>query len=427
MPAQAEHANVHFPAATDNGHISWDRTVQQRPALHRQRPLTVERQVTPQVESARRQLHNYAIIYASMPRSWTLATLGWLVALLALSTPASAHPIPFSYLDLRVEANAIDTALVAHVFDIGHDLSVEPPEKLLDPAEASPRARAFAALVASRITLLVDGRPVPGEWSDRVEILPERQSIRIRGHYRLAAPPGSIKVTAALFPYDPQHQTFTNVYEGGRLAQSILDKNHSSYEHFTGSRQGVWTVVERFVSAGANHILVGPEHLLFLFGLMLLGGTFWQLAFVVSAFTVAHAAALSLAALNMVSPPARIIEPALALSIVYVGTDNLLVRDGRDVRAWIAAGFGMIHGFGFASVLRGMELTPRALHWSLVAFNVGVEIGQLLVVAVAASAFAALRSRSETAGRQLAFAGSLVVIVAGTFWFVQRVFFAGGM
>ena len=93
----------------------------------------------------------------------------------------------------------------------------------------------------------------------------------------------------------------------------------------------------------------------------------------------------------------------------------------------IAAAFGFIHGFGFANVLREMELPSRALGWSLFSFNVGVEIGQLLVVAIVATALAALRSRNEAAGRRLAFAGSLVVIAAGAFWFIQRVFFPGGM
>ena len=184
--------------------------------------------------------------------------------------------------------------------------------------------------------------------------------------------------------------------------------------------------MRRFLPAGIHHILIGPDHLLFLVGLLLLGGTVRQLAVIVTSFTVAHSITLSLAALNLVSPPARIIEPAIALSIVYVGADNLLIRDGRDVRAWIAFAFGFIHGFGFANVLREMDLPARALGWSLFSFNVGVEIGQLLVVAVVATALAALRSRSEAAGRQLAFAGSIVVMAAGAFWFVQRVFFPGG-
>src|SRR5207245_3765966 len=107
----------------------------------------------------------------------------------------------------------------------------------------------------------------------------------------------------------------------------------------------------------------------------------------------------SLAVRIIASAPARLLEPAIALSIGYVGADNLLVREGRDVRAWIAFAFGFIHGFGFASVLREMDLPARALGWSLFSFNVGVEIGQLLVVVLVASALGALRARSEPAGR----------------------------
>jgi hydrogenase/urease accessory protein HupE len=236
-----------------------------------------------------------------------------------------------------------------------------------------------------------------------------------------------LTVNAALFPYDSTHQTFLNIYDGDALTQAILDHGRTEFEYFAGTRQGALAVVRKFVPAGIHHILIGPDHLLFLVGLLLLGGTIRQLATVVTAFTVAHSITLSLAALNLVSPPARIIEPAIALSIVYVGADNLLVREGRDVRAWIAFAFGFIHGFGFANVLREMDLPARALGWSLFSFNVGVEIGQMLVVVTVAYALKALRARSETAGQRLAFAGSLVVIAAGTFWFVQRVFFPGGM
>jgi hydrogenase/urease accessory protein HupE len=208
------------------------------------------------------------------------------------------------------------------------------------------------------------------------------------------------------------------------LTQAILDRGRSEFEYFAGTRQGAFAVVKKFLPAGIHHILIGPDHLLFLVGLLLLGGSVRQLAWVVTAFTVAHSLTLSLAALAVFTPPARIVEPAIALSIVYVGVDNLLVRGGRDVRAWIAGGFGLVHGFGFASVLREMELPRRALAWSLFSFNVGVEIGQLLVVLAVASALAALRARSEVAGRRLAVAGSIVVVVAGSVWFVERLLFS---
>lgn len=96
------------------------------------------------------------------------------------------------------------------------------------------------------------------------------------------------------------------------------------------------------------------------------------------------------------------------------------------MRAWIAFGFGFIHGFGFANVLREMDLPRAALGWSLFSFNLGVEIGQIAVVVVVASALAAVRARSEAAGRRIVYAGSIGVILAGAFWFIQRVFFAGG-
>ena len=349
-----------------------------------------------------------------------------LCGLLAVTAPASGHPVPFSYLDLHIQSGAIEGSLVVHIFDAAHDLNVNPPERLLERDGADRYARVLASMLAPRFLVTADGRALQPNWTG-LETIPDRQSLRLRMTYPISAAPGTVTVTAHMFPYDPQHQTFVNVYEGEALTQAILDAGHDRFEYFAGSRQGAVAVIKKFLPAGIHHILIGPDHLLFLVGLLLLGGTIRQLTVVVTSFTIAHSITLSLAALNLVSPPARIIEPAIALSIVYVGADNLLVREGRDVRAWIAFAFGFIHGFGFANVLREMDLPARALGWSLFSFNIGVEIGQLMVVVVVASALAWLRDRSESAGRQLAFAGSIVVIAAGTFWFVQRVFFPGGI
>jgi hydrogenase/urease accessory protein HupE len=356
-----------------------------------------------------------------------LRLLGVTLVVCAWAAPVVAHPVPFSYLDLRLGPDDIEGTLVAHIFDVGHDLQIEPPERLLDPAVMAAQAAALEAQLTPRLHVAADGRALAPEWTG-VEVVPDRQSIRLHLRYRLDRSPGTIAVAAVLFPYDPSHQTFLNIYERDTLtSQSILDRGRPEFEYFAGTRQGTWAVVQKFVPAGIHHILIGPDHLLFLVGLLLLGGTVRQLTVVVTSFTVAHSITLSLAALNLVSPPARLIEPAIALSIVYVGADNLLVRDGRDVRAWIAFAFGFIHGFGFANVLREMDLPTRALGWSLFSFNFGVEIGQLLVVALVATAFAALRARSAAAGQRLAFAGSVIVMAAGTFWFIQRVFFPGGI
>jgi len=350
------------------------------------------------------------------------------VSVLGLGVPAHAHPAPFSYLDIRIERHGIDLTVVVHMFDVAHELGISPPERVLDSSVLIPRGDAVVVLVRGRLEMAASGRTLTdGVWSTP-EALPDRQSIRLRAHFTTASTPGVVTVSASLFPYDPVHQTFVNFYDRDELAmQAILDQRHARFEYFVGNRQGVSAVIRRFVPAGVHHILIGPDHLLFLVGLLLLGGSIRRLLLVVSAFTVAHSITLSLAALNLVTPPARLIEPAIALSIVYVGVDNLMVGRGRDVRAWIALAFGFIHGFGFANVLREMNLPSRALGWSLFSFNLGVEIGQLLVVVTIALALAALRSRNEAAGRQVALAGSLAVILAGAFWFVQRVFFSGGI
>ena len=355
----------------------------------------------------------------------SLFGLAWLIATCAA---AHAHPVPFSYIDLRVESGSVELSIVVHTFDIANDLKIQPPEKLLEHETLNAAGSAIAKLVQDRLTVAADGERLANATWSAPETIPDRQSIRIRARYELERPPGRMDVSTLMFPYDPQHKTFLNVYENGAVAaQAILDKDRKSFEYFSGTRQGVRAVLQKFVPAGMHHILIGPDHLLFLAGLLLLGGTMRQLLLVVTAFTIAHSITLSLAALGMVIPPANAIEPAIALSIVYVGADNLLVSaGGRDTRAWIAFAFGLIHGFGFANVLREMDLPGRALGWTLFAFNLGVEIGQVVFVVLIASVFVWIRSRSEAAGRRLVFAGSVVVMLAGAFWFVERVFFSGG-
>jgi hydrogenase/urease accessory protein HupE len=348
-----------------------------------------------------------------------------LLVIVLLAMPLGAHPVPFSYLDIQLQKSSIDVALTVHIYDLAHDLQVTPMERLLDAAFLATEEANIRALLSPRFHLYADGRSLDAVWL-KSDILEERQSVRFYLSYAVTSLPGVVALSTVMFPYDPNHQTFVNVYENDPVpSQFILDGNHSTTEYVAGTRQGVLAVVRKFIPAGIHHILIGPDHLLFLIGLLLMGGSIRRLGMVVTSFTIAHSITLSLAALNILTPPARLIEPAIALSIVYVGADNLLAQGGRDVRAWIAFSFGFIHGFGFANVLREMQLPSRALGWSLFSFNFGVEIGQLFVVVVVASLFAILRSRSEWAKRRLVFAGSVVVIAAGTFWFVQRVFFPG--
>jgi hydrogenase/urease accessory protein HupE len=349
---------------------------------------------------------------------------------IALASPRAvlAHAAPFSYLDLKISPAVIDGTLVVHDFDAAHDLGIADPTSLHSAAVAARYRDMLTRLMDSRLAISADGRRRALEWTN-LEALPERQSLRLT--FRSAgAAPGVLRVDALLFPYDPVHQTFINVYEQGTLRhQAILSANRQALDYYAGTAQGAWAVIRTFVPAGIEHILIGPDHVLFLIGLLLLGGSLRKLVVIVTAFTIGHSITLSLAALDIVSPPAHIVEPAIALSIVFVGADNLLVRRAeapRDIRALVAAVFGLVHGFGFASVLKEFGLPPTALGWSLFSFNLGVEIGQLAVVVIVATALAAIRRRSAVLGERLAVAGSVVVIAAGTYWFVERVFLTGG-
>jgi hypothetical protein len=370
-------------------------------------------------------------------RSWcALAAAAWLTAAAAVS----AHPAPFSYLDVYLSDGGVEGALILHDFDVAHDVGVEPPERLRDAAFAERYRDQLTRLMDSRLAMSVDGRRTPAEWTG-FETLPERQSLRLT--FRAGGTrPARVGIDAVLFPYDPVHQTFINVYEDGQLRhQAILDQQRASLEYYAGTWQGARAVLAVFIPAGVEHILIGPDHVLFLVGLMLLGATLWRLTTIVTAFTLGHSITLSLAALDVVSPPASVIEPVIALSIVFVGADNLLVqrdrttaggqerragKSPRDIRAWVAGVFGLVHGFGFASVLKEFGLPLTALGWSLFSFNLGVEIGQLAIVLAVALALSAVRRRDPRLFARVVVAGSVIVIAAGTYWFVERVFLTGG-
>ena len=354
------------------------------------------------------------------------------LAILASVGTAEAHPAPFSFLDLRIDGARVAGALTIHDLDAVHELGLTGDAARLDPATVQRFAPALADLLTRRLRLEIDGRAVPVTLSELTS-LPERQALR----FSLAAPssarPGRVAIDARLFPYDPQHQTFVNVYEDGALRhQGILDARRSSMDYYAGSWPGVAAVLATFVPAGIHHIAIGPDHILFVIGLLLLGGTLGRLGLIVTAFTVGHSITLSLAALGIVTPPASLIEPAIALSVVLVGVDNLLVgrqepAQRRDLRPILAGLFGLVHGFGFAAVLREFGLPQAALGWSLFGFNLGVELGQLVLVVPLAVALAALQRQRPIAARRIAMVGSVVVALAGAFWFVQRVFFPGGL
>ena len=362
----------------------------------------------------------------AVAESISLRTALLLMVLAWLAARIYAHPVPFSYLDLRLgqSQGQLEGYLVAHVTYLSRELNVTPAESLLNPATLESKKEAILSLLRPHILLTADGKALDLKL-ERVEPLPDTQQVAMHLRFDTKAFPAALGIQCSLFTNEPEHQTFLNIYEEGLLArQEIFDNNHTTLDYYTGSRQVALAVVKKFVPLGIYHIFTGPDHILFIVGLLLMGGSLMRLLTIVTAFTIAHSVTLSLAALDVLNPPARLIEPAIALSIIYVGIDNLMVgKSGWDARAWIAFFFGLVHGFGFAGVLREFGLPRRALGWSLFSFNFGVEIGQVCIVVVVASLLAALRNRNKELGQRIATVGSVIVILAGSYWFIQRVFF----
>jgi hydrogenase/urease accessory protein HupE len=349
-----------------------------------------------------------------------------ILAVLFLAAPASAHPVPFSYLDLEVHDAAVDGRIRAHLVDLAPVLGLADPQDLLRPEVRDAHRAAIERYLTARITF-ENGGFARAEWGT-MAVVDDNEAIELTFTIP-GAPEGALTLDTNLFPADPNHQTFVNLYEDGDLRQQfILSAATDPVTYYRGTTAGAVAVMGTFIPSGVHHIMIGPDHILFLVGLLLLGGSLRKLVTIVTMFTAGHSITLTLAALDILNPPGWLIEPAIALSIVVVGADNLLQRkeQGRDLRAWVAGAFGLIHGFGFANVLREFGLPQEALGWSLFSFNVGVELGQLAIVLVVGLALALMRRRLPAAAETwVVIGGSVAVIAAGAYWFVERVFVGG--
>ena len=181
------------------------------------------------------------------------------------------------------------------------------------------------------------------------------------------------------------------------------------------------SVAWRYVVLGFEHILPqGPDHILFILGLFLLSPRISSLLWQVSAFTVAHSITLGLAMYGVVRLPPAIVEPIIAGSIAFVAIENIFTPKLHAWRPIVVFIFGLVHGMGFASVLLEMGLPRRDFAPALVAFNVGVELGQLAVVAMALLAVGWFRKR-DWYRRAIVVPASAMIAIMGIFWMVQRI------
>ena len=188
--------------------------------------------------------------------------------------------------------------------------------------------------------------------------------------------------------------------------------------------QSIWGVFSSYVAQGIEHITFGFDHLLFVAGLMLIVGDWRKLVKTITAFTAAHSITLTLATLHWVTLPSRPVEAMIAVSIVMVAAEIVRMERGElslaVVRPWMAAfAFGLLHGFGFAGALVELGLPQGDIPLALLAFNIGVEIGQLAFIAVLLSAVYYVR-QLVTIPRGAAVASAYAIGIVAAFWCAQR-------
>lgn len=361
-----------------------------------------------------------------------------LCALLAGISRAWAHKPSDSYLTLWVEADRInaqwDIALRDLDIVVGLD---ENYDGAITWGELQNKQKEVDAYALERLGIRVDGI-VCAPRVTKHEVASHVDGAYTVIHFTLdgLAAPRKLEVNYRLFAdVDPQHCGMTRVVQGEKTRTAIFSPANPSQEFdlATASRAREFAT---FVGQGVWHIWIGYDHILFLVALLLPAvlrreGGRWvaetgfrpalvNVVKIVTAFTLAHSITLSLAALEIIKAPSRVVESIIAASVVVAALNNL-VPFFRD-KVWLVVfAFGLIHGFGFANVLTDLGLAKGSLALCLVGFNVGVELGQLSIVAVVLPVAYALREKWAYQKLALGAGSAAIILVAGA-WMVERVF-----
>ncbi len=208
---------------------------------------------------------------------------------------------------------------------------------------------------------------------------------------------------------------YTGLLSGGEMSPPLTATG--------GSSEGTVETLVRYIGVGFDHIIPkGLDHILFVLGLFFLAPRVVPLIWQVSAFTLAHTVTLALGAAGWVSVPAEIVEPLIAASIVFVAVENMLTSGLHRWRPVLVFGFGLLHGLGFASVLGEFGLPPGQFIPALIGFNIGVEVGQIAVIAVAFLAVGIWFRERPWYRQRISIPASGVIAAVGVFWVIERVF-----
>jgi hypothetical protein len=364
---------------------------------------------------------------------------------LAFSMPAAAHDIDQSYLFLTIEDQQVTGRVEITTRDLNQALGfgwAEDGSVSLEQIRAADAA--VATYVEERVRVAIDGQPtvlrVLGYDFQTISI---GQFIHIQFALTpVVSTPVQMEITNALmFDVDPAHRSLVvieNHWRSGTLANeaiiSLTFGPEDTVQTLDVSEGSLLRGLYGFIESGMHHIWIGLDHILFLLALLLpsvmvrsasgwsgapdLSSALWRVVKIVTVFTIAHSITLSVAALDMVSVGARLVESVIAISIGIAALHILVPRVGSHA-VWVVLAFGLFHGFGFASVLGELAIPDEYLVWSLLGFNIGVEIGQLAIVIALVPILFVIRN-SAVYARYLMPSGAVGLLFISLYWFTER-------
>ncbi|RHW32054.1 HupE/UreJ family protein [Lysinibacillus yapensis] len=346
-----------------------------------------------------------------------------LLILLLLSIPAAIHP-PITYAHTNnsegyslIEANDhnIDYELKIDLIELGHAINQEMANEQLFNLEI------VQDYINSRINLYADSTKVEGtiESSD-VEMINDKQFAVINLTYKLNDQPEKLALEYNMFldDSDPSHANYATVKLDGKQQEGVL--SFESRELEIGEASFVQSATQ-FLLLGLEHIFTGYDHILFVISLLFGAKTIKNILSLVTAFTIAHSITLVLATLNIVQLPSSFVEAAIALSIIYIALINIFNPDSKH-QSWLAFIFGLVHGFGFAGILSEMRLDASHLATSLLSFNIGIEIGQLIIVSIIFPILLWLKKLTFKPAKWVIPVASVAILAFGLVWFIERAF-----
>lgn len=364
----------------------------------------------------------------------TTSVIAALAMFLLTPSAVSAHMSSSTYSEVKLDPHSVRYTIEIGALELC-ELMVMRPCQRLSQERIRDEEKTLGTFIASRVTVSNNGRGCPASGAKLTPVPLERghNAARAELTYMCERRIQDVAITYDLFfEEDPRHQSFAKIEDGKSVHQHLFRASNKTWR--LSRDVPVWQSMCDYAVLGVEHIFTGYDHILFLLALLLVAGMDGRTGAprgfsrglvytikIVTAFTVAHSITLIVAALGWISLPVRLVESAIALSIAYVAVENIISREPR-FRWLLTFGFGLVHGLGFASVLGEIGLPRRGLVASLLSFNVGVEIGQIAIVAVLFPVLHLLASRSAGGWyrRAVLIGGSCVIVAFAVFWFVQR-------